>query len=115
VKLKRELADRLNKSVFTAYHNNKAILQLSAAAEGKGSPLQPFGLNRQRQTNYVALWLNTNASYSATGNWSGASPNYLVTLGNKNGKATAEATIEKNNRLIFKYEGTPVAFEKIPD
>jgi hypothetical protein len=66
------------------------------------------------QTNYIALWLTTNATYSANGKWSGSAPNYLVTLGNKNGTKTSEAVLDGNS-LSFQFEGKALAFTRLSD
>lgn len=113
-RLQRELQDRFKGSELTTFFDNKAALVLSPGIEGKTSPMVPRGVLPNRQTNYVALWLNTNATFSASGKWSGAAPNYLITLGNKNGSATSEAKVA-NNRVAFKFEGNDVVYEKIPD
>jgi len=113
VRLRKELSERFRGALLSTFFNNKAVLKLSAATEGKASPMRPVSVVRF-QTNYAALWYFTNASYSATGKWSGASPAYLITLGNKNGTATSEAKLE-GKRLSFKFEEKEIAFDKLPD
>lgn len=118
-RLKNELTERFANSVFTAFYDNKAKLALAANRDGKPAPVRPIpipvpGRPGQFRTNYVALWLTTNASYSASGKWSGSAPNYLVTLGNKNGTATSEAKLEAN-RLSFQFEGKVLAFTRLSD
>lgn len=114
VRLRAELTERFNGTVFTAFYNNKAALKLSPRLEGKGTPFLPGLRLPNGQTNMIAKWLTTNASYSALGKWSGAAPDYLVTLGNKNGTATSEAKLE-NNRLSFQFEEKALSFVKLPD
>ncbi len=118
-RLKRELTERLDGATFTAFHNNKANLKLSAKMEGKASPViaRPASvLPTNRQTNYLAAWLGTNASYSAAGKWSGTAPNYLVSLGNKNGSATSQAKMDATGqRMTFRFEDKEVSFERVQD
>jgi hypothetical protein len=115
-RLKREVQERFKGAQFTAYYDKKAALKLSAAMEGKSSPIQPFGVLPNKQTNYISVWWNTNASYSASGTWSGSAPNYFVELSNKNGKHTSEAKLSgNNNKLSFEFEGKQVAFDRLPD
>ena len=112
-RMKTELTERFNPSVFAAFYDNKATFQLRANMEGRASPLEPIRLPNGR-TNYVATWFTTNALYSATGKWSGSAPNYLVTLTSRNGTATAEARLE-NDSLWFQFEGKSLAFTRLPD
>lgn len=112
-RMKTELVERFNASVFTAFYDNKATFQLRTNMEGRGSPLEPIRLPNGR-TNYVATWFTTNALYSATGKWSGSAPNYLVTLTSRNGTATSEARLE-NDSLWFQFEGKALAFTRLPD
>jgi hypothetical protein len=118
-RLKNELTERFASSVFTAFYNNKAKLVLAPNEEGRSSPLRAVpiavpGRPGQFQTNYVALWFTTNASFSANGKWSGSSPNYLITLGNKNGTATSEGKLD-GNKLSFQFEGKALAFTRLGD
>jgi hypothetical protein len=113
-RLAKELEQRMKDSRLTTYHDNKAVLELSPAMEGKASPKVARGVLRSGQTNFVNLWLDADPSYSATGKWSGANPNYLISLGNQKGTKTSEARIA-NNRIAFKFEEKDLVFERIPD
>jgi len=116
--LKNELTERFNNSLFTAFFNEKATFNLTTNMEAKASPFDPAPPvrlpNGQFRTNYVARWLTTNASYSATGKWSGSAPDYLITLGNKNGTATSEGKLQ-DGRLSFQFEGKPLSFTHLAD
>ncbi len=115
-RLKREIADRFKGAQFTAYYDKKVTLTISPAVEGKTSPVQPFGVLPNKQTNYVSVWWNTNATYSASGTWKGSAPTYIVELSNKNGKKSSEAKLTDNNsKLTFEFEGKKVAFDRLPD
>jgi len=115
-RLKRELAERFKGSQFTAFYDKKATFKISAAMEGKTSPMQPWGVLPNRQTNYVSVWWNTNATYSASGTWNGSTPAYIVELSNKNGKNTSEAKLTENNtRLSFEFEDKQIAFDRLLD
>lgn len=117
---KNELAQRFSNSVFTAFYDNKAKLVLAPSMEGRASPFRagpPIpvpGRPGQFRTNFVAQWFTTNATYSASGKWSGSAPNYLVSLGNRNGTATSESKLE-DNKLSFKFEGKALAFTRLTD
>ncbi len=117
-RLKNELSDRLEDSLFMAFHDNAAKFLLATNMEGQASPFEarpPVRLpNGQIRTNYVPLWFTTNASYSATGKWSGSAPNYLITLANKNGTATSEGRLQ-DGRLAFQFEGKTLLFTRLPD
>jgi hypothetical protein len=117
-RLKNELSDRFDDSLFMAFHDNAAKFLLATNMEGKVSPFEarpPVRLpNGQIRTNFVALWFTTNATYSATGKWSGSAPSYLITLANKNGSATSEGKLE-DGRLAFQFEGKALLFTRLPD
>jgi uncharacterized membrane protein required for colicin V production len=114
-RLKRELTDKYKGSAFTAFYDKKAALKISSAMEGKGSPVTPYPA-ANRQTNYIAVWWNTNATYSASGTWNGAAPVYMVDLSNKNGKHRSEVKLSENNRrLSFEFEEQQLAFDRLPD
>jgi hypothetical protein len=114
-RLKRELMDKFKGAEFTAFHDKKAALKISSAVEGKGSPVTPFPA-ANRQTNYIAVWLTTNATYSASGTWSGSAPMYMVELSNKNGKNSSQAKLSENDRrLSFEFEDKELAFDRLPD
>jgi hypothetical protein len=117
VKLSKELRERYKDALLTTYYDKKAALKLSAAMEGKGSPMRGVPVpNRPGQTNYVALWLNTNASTSASGTWSGTAPNYAIELNNKGGKHSSAVKMDADNtKLSFTFEGKQVAFERLAD
>ncbi|HEY0550425.1 MAG TPA: CvpA family protein [Verrucomicrobiae bacterium] len=117
VRLKKELSERFDDSLFMAFHDNLAKFQLATNMEGKASPLEPRPRrlpNGQIQTNYFPLWLTSNALYSATGKWSGSAPNYLITLGNKTGSATSEGRLQDGS-LAFQFEGKALLFTRLPD
>ncbi|HWN94518.1 MAG TPA: hypothetical protein VNT99_05770, partial [Methylomirabilota bacterium] len=119
MRLQNELTNRFVNSAFTAFYDNKAKLALAPNMEGRASPLRAIPIaipTRPGQfvTNYVALWFTTNATTSANGKWSGAAPNYLITLGNRNGTATSEGKVE-DNKLAFQFEGKALAFTRLPD
>jgi hypothetical protein len=118
-RLKNELTERFTNCVFTAFYDNKAKLTLAPNRDGRASPLQPVpvqvpGRPGQFQTNFVALWFTTNATFSAAGKWSGSAPNYLISLGNKNGTATSEGKLE-DKKLSFQFEGKALAFMRLND
>jgi hypothetical protein len=117
-RLKNELSERFDDSLFMAFHDSAAKFLLATNMEGKASPFEarpPVRLpNGQIRTNFVALWFTTNATYSATGKWSGSAPNYLITLANKNGSATSEGRLEEG-RLAFQFEGKALLFTRLPD
>jgi hypothetical protein len=116
-RLKNELSERFDDSLFRAFYDNTAKLTLTTNMEAKATPYEPRRVplpNGQIRTNFVALWFTTNASYSAIGKWSGSAPNYLITLGNKNGTATSEGKLE-DNRLSFQFEGKALSFTRLPD
>jgi len=56
----------------------------------------------------------TNATYSAVGKWSGTSPNYFVSLGNKNGTATAEGKLS-GDQMAFGFEGRALVYRRLAD
>jgi len=116
-KLSRELTERMRGSVFTAFYNNKAALKLSAQMDGRGSPLVPLPQPVRAPSGIIVSnapsWLTTNASFSATGKWSGSAPSYLITLGNKNGMATSESKLEDTTLAIYQFEGKALSFTKI--
>jgi len=115
-KLSRELTERMRGSVFTAFYNNKAALKLSAQMDGRGSPLVAIPPVRTATGIVISnapSWLTTNASFSATGKWSGSAPGYLITLGNKNGMETSESKLEDTTLAIYKFEGKALSFTKI--
>ena len=119
LRLKTELLQRFENCVFSAFYDHKAKLVLAPNMEGRASPTQPVptpvpGRPGQFRTNYVALWLTTNAAYSATGKWSGSAPNYLVTLGNRSGTATSEGKLEDKS-LSLKFDGKALAFTRLND
>jgi hypothetical protein len=112
-RMRTELTERMNNSIFTAFHDNKTKLMLTTNMEGRASPLVPVRLANGR-TNYNATWFTTNASYSATGKWSGSAPNYLITLGNRNGMATSEGKLA-DGKLTFSFEGKALMFARMPE
>ena len=112
-RMKTELMERHEDSVFTAIHDNKAKLTLTPRMEGRASAFTPIRLPNGR-TNYNAVWFTTNASYSATGKWSGSAPHYLITLGNANGTATSEGKLT-DEKLTFSFEGKPLSFTRLPE
>jgi hypothetical protein len=118
-RMKNELTERFDNSVFTAFYDNTTKFMLATNRDGRSSPLRaippPPNAPRGARTNYVALWMNTNALYSATGKWSGNAPNYMITLGNqRNGTATSEGKLE-GDRLSFQFAGGALSFTKLPD
>jgi hypothetical protein len=116
-RLKNELSERFDDSLFMAFHDSAAKFLLTTNMDGKATPYdaRPVPLpNRQFRTNFVALWFTTNATYSATGKWSGSAPNYLITLANKNGSATSEGRLE-DKQLSFQFEGKALLFTRLPD
>lgn len=116
VRLRREVQDRFKGAQLTAFHDKKVTLKISTAVEGKTSPMTPFGVRPDKTTNYMAVWLNTNATYSANGAWSGSAPSYVFELSNKNGKHTSEVKMdEKSTRISFEFEGKQLAFDRLPD
>ena len=116
LRLKNELTERFDNSMFTAFYDNVAKFNLASNMEAKATQYLPGAITRlpngQFQTNRVPRWFMTNATYSATGKWSGAAPNYLITLANKNGSATAEGKLEKD-RLSFQFEGKLLSFTRL--
>jgi hypothetical protein len=117
LRMKNELSQRFDDLLFTAYYDNAAKLLLKTNMDGKATPFEarPLKLpNGQIRTNYFPLWFTTNATYSATGKWSGSPPNYLITLGNKNGTATSEGKLD-DGRLSFQFEGKALLFTRLPD
>jgi hypothetical protein len=112
-RLKLELTERLDNSVFTAFHDNKAKLVLTPRMEGRASTFAPRRLPNG-QTNYFPNWFTTNASFSAKGKWSGSAPNYLITLGNANGTATSEGKLT-DSKLTFSFEGKALSFRRLPE
>jgi uncharacterized membrane protein required for colicin V production len=114
MRMKNELMERFNSSVFTAFYDNKATFQLRANMEGRATAFDPLRRLPNGQTNYVAHWFTTNAMNSSTGKWSGSAPNYLVTLGNKNGAVTTEGRLEGDS-LSFQLEGKALSFTRLPD
>jgi hypothetical protein len=120
-RVKNELVERFNNSVFSAFHDNKAKLVLATNLDGRASPLRPVPVpppvgvaGAQWRTNYFPMWFTTNRMYSATGKWSGSAPNYMVTLGNQSGTATAEGKLE-DGRLSFQFQGKALSFTRQPD
>jgi len=126
-RMKNELTQRFDNSEFTAFYDNKAKLVLATNMDGKASPLQAVPVRTTRPgatpgappvaitvTNFVPQWFITNATYSAVGKWSGTAPNYFVSLGNKNGTATAEGKLQ-GDQLAFGFEGRALVFRRLPD
>ncbi|HTD68134.1 MAG TPA: CvpA family protein [Candidatus Limnocylindria bacterium] len=117
-RLKNELSERFDGSVLTAFYNEKANFKLAPEMEGRATAyIASPGVrlpNGQIQTNYVPRWFMTNATFSANGKWSGAAPNYLVTLGNRNGTATSEAKLQ-DSRLSLQFEGKALSFTRLQD
>jgi hypothetical protein len=113
VRMKNEFTERFANSVFTAFYDNKAKFVLATNMDGRASPMVPIRLANNR-TNYSARWFTTNAAYSATGKWSGTAPNYLISLGNRNGTATSEATLQ-DDKLTFSIERRKLAFTRLTD
>lgn len=120
-RVRNELIERFDNSAFSAFCDNKAKLVLAANMEGRSSPLIPVPVpppvgvaGATWRTNYFPKWFNTNPVYSATGKWSGAAPNYVVTLGNRSGTASAEARLQ-DDRLSFQFQGKALAFLRQPD
>jgi hypothetical protein len=109
-RVKNELIERFDNSVFTAFYDNTAKLLLATNMDGKASPMLPGARLPNGQTNYIAKWFTTNPISSATGKWSGSAPNYLVTLGNK----TAEAKLGEG-RLSFQFQDKALSFVRQPD
>ena len=118
LRLKNELTERYDNTTFTAFHDNMAKFNLASNMEAKATQYVPGLITRlpngQLRTNSIPRWFTTNALYSATGKWSGAAPNYLITLTGKGGSATAEARLE-NERLTFQVEGKLLSFTRLPD
>ncbi len=120
-RIKTEMADRYDGAVFTAFYDNKANLKLSAFAEGKTSPMvgipRPpnWPANRPYQTNYVAAWLDTNASHSATGEWNGSPGNYTVNLSHKGGKSASQVQMIGDRLMAFEFERRMLVFEPLLD
>ncbi len=117
-RMKNELSERFAGSVLTAFYNEKAKYDLAPAMEGRatsyiGTPSARLA-NGQIVTNYVPRWFNTNATFSAKGKWSGSAPNYLITLGNKNGTATSEAKLQ-DGQLSLQFEGKALSFRRLQD
>jgi hypothetical protein len=116
-RLKNELSERFVDSRLAAFHDNVAKFQLSARMEAQPTPRIPTPIrlpNGQIQTNLVPRWSTTNATYSAAGKWSGSPPNYLISLGNKNGTATSEGKLE-GTQLSFQFEGKALSFTHVPE
>jgi hypothetical protein len=111
-RLKNEITERFDGSVFTAFYDNKVKLALATNMENRGSPMTAAGRLPNGQTNFVARWLSTNALASMTGKWSGKAPTYMITVGNRGG--SAEGRLE-NDRLSFQFDGKVLAFTKLPD
>ena len=117
-RVKNELVERFDDSVFTAFHDNTAKFLIATNADGKASPmynLPPVRLpNGRVVTNSAPRWATTNAIGSATGKWSGSAPNYLITLNSRAGAATVEGTLEKDS-LSFQVAGKALAFKRVAD
>lgn len=120
-RLQKELVERFDNSVFSAFHDNKAKLVLATNLDGRASPLQPVPVappvgvaGAQWRTNYFPMWFTTGRVYSAIGKWSGSAPNYLVTLGNQSGTGTAEGKLE-DGRLSFQFQGKALSFTRQAD
>lgn len=115
-RMKNELSERFEGSVLTAFHNEKAKLQLTPDMEGRATPYKGMPgarlPNGQILTNYMPQWFTTNATFSANGKWSGSAPNYLITLGNRNGTATSEAKLQ-DNQLSLQFEGKALSFNRM--
>jgi hypothetical protein len=114
-RLKNELSERFVDSRFAAFHDNVAKFQLAPRMEAQPTPRIPTPIrlpNGQIQTNLVPRWFTTNATYSAAGKWSGSPPNYLISLGNKNGTATSEGKLE-GTQLSFQFEGKALSFTHV--
>jgi len=120
LRMKNELMERFNSSVFTAFYDNKATFQLRTNMEGRASAFEARGRLPNGQTNYVPRWFTTNAMYSATGKWSGSAPTYLITLTSRSGTATSEGRLE-GDTLWFQLEGgdsatrKALSFTRMPD
>jgi hypothetical protein len=126
-RMKNELTQRFDNSVFTAFYDNKAKLMLATNMDGKATPYQAVPVRTTRPgvtpgaapvavtvTNFVPQWFITNATYSAVGKWSGSAPNYFVSLGNKNGTATAEGKL-LGDQMAFGFEGRALVFRRLAD
>ena len=126
-RMKNELTQRFDNSVFTAFYDNKAKLVLATNMDGKATPYQAVPVRTTRPgatptaapiavtvTNFVPQWFITNATYSAVGKWSGTAPNYFVSLGNKNGTATAEGKLQ-GDQMAFGFEGRALVFRRLAD
>jgi hypothetical protein len=117
-RVKNELVERFDDSVFTAFHDNTAKFMLVTNVDGRPSPFYPLPPQRLANgrvvTNMAPRWFTTNAVSSATGKWSGSAPNYLITLTSRGGSGTVEGTLEKD-RLSFQLEGKALSFARIPD
>jgi hypothetical protein len=117
-RVKNELVERFDDSVFTAYHDNTAKFMLTTNMDGRASPmtaLPPVRLpNGRVVTNTVPRWATTNALSSVTGKWSGSAPNYLISLNARTGATTVEGTLEKEN-LSFQVAGKALSFKKVSD
>ena len=118
-RVKNELVERFDDSVFTAFHDNTAKFMIKTNMDGKASPmydLPPVRLpNGRIVTNSAPRWARTNSLSSATGKWSGSAPNYLISLNNSpNGSATVEGTLAKDS-LSFQIAGKALAFKRVAD
>jgi len=117
-RVKNELVERFDDSVFTAFHDNTAKFMITTNMDGRASPmynLPPVRLpNGRVVTNSAPRWAMTNALSSATGKWSGSAPNYLITLNSRDGAATVEGTLAKDS-LSFQVAGKALAFKRLAD
>ncbi len=117
-RVKNELVERFDDSVFTAFHDNTAKFMITTNMDGRASPmynLPPVRLpNGRVVTNSAPRWAMTNALSSATGKWSGSAPNYLITLNSRDGAATVEGTLAKDS-LSFQVAGKALAFKRMAD
>lgn len=116
-RVKSELSERFDDSMFTAFYDNTAKFTFATNADGKASPFDPRITplpTGKLATNRFPRWMTTNAMYSATGKWSGSAPNYLITLTSKAGSGTVEGTLA-NDRLSFQLDGKALVFTHVPD
>jgi hypothetical protein len=117
-RVKNELVERFDDSVFTAFHDNSAKFMITTNMDGRASPmynLPPVRLpNGRVVTNSAPRWALTNALSSATGKWSGSAPNYLISLNSRAGATTVEGTL-KNDSLSFQVAGKALAFKRMAD
>lgn len=116
-RIKNELAERFDESLFVAYHDNTAKFLLASNMVGRPSPLDPRIArlpNGRVVTNQVPRWFTTNALYSATGKWSGSAPDFVVQLNSRAGDVTAEAKLN-DGKLSFQVAEKALTFTRLPD